>query len=385
MKKIIYLIGLISAFTVVSCDPVEDIYNELEANEGDIVGTADYALTDDDYETLDLGFGNFSNLDDAKAMIPTILDDAYPFWGSGSIANVTFDLYSPASTERSLVVYEVQTEDYDANPDTERFDNFDDEDQIIEFLNNKYPNPENRQLVSLTYEFFNGSTNTLNNGFLYTNDSWNFIQGLTADEYALMGEGFPNFSSEDEAEAKLPIFLEEKLKYNTYEAGDIVPFMFKLFVTDEDDVDGDGSVDDRTTYSYVKNFAYGADGSWSAYGNVVEQTLQFGNDGSTWVPDNTIAYTLASEDYTFIGSQLEATYPDPTSSMANFGNFDRRNGNPAFWSDDMLLEAMILLLNNIDASAEDEQKYLVTFEIYNGANTTETISLIKTGGAWVRN
>ena len=37
--------------------------------------------------------------------------------------------------------------------------------------------------------------------------------GFTAEEYATMGEGYSNFSSEDEALAKIPVFLLEKFRY----------------------------------------------------------------------------------------------------------------------------------------------------------------------------
>lgn len=384
MKKITYLIVVVLAGFISSCNPVDDIFDELEANEAGIVGTTDYTISDDDYETLDLGFGNFSSVDDAKSMIPTILNDAFPFWGEGSTANVTYELFARASTERNLIVYEVERDDYDANPDTERFDNFSRDSHITTFLNTKYPDPEDRTLVSLTYEFFNGSTNTLNNGFLYSNGEWNFIQGLTDDEYNLAGEGFPNFSSEDEAEAKLPIFIKDKFKFEPKAAGDIVPFMFKLFQTDEDDVDEDGDTMDRTTYSFVKNFIF--DGTdWAVYNNVLQQSLQFGFDGTTWVPDNTIAYTFTNADFALISAELAGIYPGPAGSAGNFGNFDRRNGNDNFWSDSMLLEATVIVLNNLDSSAEEGQKYVVTFDIFNGAGGTESLSVIKTGGDWVLN
>lgn len=384
MKNIVYLLSVIAGFLVLSCDPIEDINAELEAAEAGVVGETSYTLTDDDYEFLDLGFSNFSNLEDARTMIPTVLDEVYPFWGEGSIVNVTYDLFARASTESSLIVYEVTTEDYDANPDTAQFDNFDDEDQIIEFLNTRYPDPESRVLVSLTYDFFDGSVNELNNGFFYLNDEWLFVQGFTDDEYATMGEGFPNFSSEDEAEAKIPIFLLDKFKFDGKEAGDIEPIMYKLFVTDEDDVDGDGSVDDRTTYSYIKNFIF--DGNeWSPYNNVIEQSLQFGNDGTSWVPDNTINYTLSGADIAFISDTFIDIYPGPADNFGFFGSFDRRSSSSNYWTDDMLLEAFNALLDNIDPNAEEEQKYVLTYVIYNGATTDETVSLIKTGGVWVRN
>ena len=51
----------------------------------------------------------------------------------------------------------------------------------------------------------------------------------------------------------------------------------------------------------------------------------------------------------------------------------------------MLLEAFNALLDNIDPSAEEEQKYVLTYVIFNGSTTNETMSVIKTGGVWVYN
>ena len=50
----------------------------------------------------------------------------------------------------------------------------------------------------------------------------------------------------------------------------------------------------------------------------------------------------------------------------------------------MIATAMAILLDNIDPTAEDGQKYLLTYDIYNGTNTTENAAMIKTDGAWVR-
>lgn len=388
MKNFYQLLLLVLGLALVGCEPMEDIHDEIdsEINGQLAVGDLNFTLTEDDYDDLELNFPNFSNLDEAKEMIPMLLADRYPYYGAGSQALVTFDIYSPAPTERSLIVYEVETEDYDAYEETERFDNFDDMDQIYTFLNDKFPDVANRTLVSLTYKFYDGSTNELNNGFLYINDEWMFIPGITEDEYEQMGEGFPNFSSEDEAEAKLPIFLKDKFKYTTFEEGDIQPIMYKLYVTDEDDVDGDGSTEDRTTYSYVKNFIY-TNGGFEVYDNTLSQTLQFGYEDGMWVPDNTIKYSLGSTEYGIIADALrgQAGYETAVNSMERYGNFDRRSGASAYWSDEMVLEAMRALLNDIDPNAEVGQKYILTFDIYNGSNTTEDISLIKDeSGMWVR-
>ncbi len=383
MKKAIFCLAIIGSF-LTSCDPLEDINDTLDAQETSIVGDNTYTLSDDDYDTLEKSFGNFNSTDEAKELIPELLSSLFPVWGSGSSSLVTYNVYSPLETEDFLYRYTVTDDDYDNNPETAQYNNFDDEDQIYTFLDTKYTAPEEGDLVSLTYEFFNGSTNTLNNGFFYTNGNWEFIQGFTDDEYTAMGEGFPNFSSEDEAETKIPIFLEDKFKFESKEAGDVEAIMYKLYTTDEYDLDGDGSTEDNTTVSFISYFIY--DGSsWSARSSEIQETLQFGHDGESWVPDNTIKYTLGSADYAFIGNALSSQYPSPTASAINYSNFDRRSGNSAEWTDEMLLEAFNLLLDNIDPDAEEAQKYLISFDIYNGSNAIESLSVIKTEGVWVFN
>ena len=208
------------------------------------------------------------------------------------------------------------------------------------------------------------------------------MQGFTNDEYNVMGEGFANFSSEDEADAKIPIFLLDKFKYDGKVAGDIEAIMYKLYTTDVLDLDEDGRTNDSTTYSYVKYFVF--DGSaWAAYTNTVNETIQFGHDGTTWVPDNTIKYTFSEADYTAVADGLSASYPGPAGSVGNYGNFDRRVGNSAYWSESMLLEAINIVLNNVDANAAEEQKYVVTYDIYDGSNGTEDFAVIKLNGSWV--
>tara|TARA_R110002050_G_scaffold110892_1_gene223519 strand:+ start:2567 stop:3721 length:1155 start_codon:yes stop_codon:yes gene_type:complete len=382
MKNITYLYAIVVSFLFVGCNPLEDTYSELNLESPSVKGDVTLTLSDDDYADLDKNYGNFNSSDEAKELIPEFLKSKYPALGAGSLAFVTFNIYNPKDTEDFLYRYSVTTEDYDANPDTAQYDNFDDEGQVYDFLNTKYPTPNDGDLVSLTYKFYDGSAKTLNNGFFYTNGNWEFIQGFTDEEYATMGESYPNFSSEDEAEVKIPIFLEEKFKYETKVAGDLEAIMYKLYATDIYDVDGDGRVDDNTTVSLISYFIY--DGSsWSAYNNEITETIQFANDGSLWVPDNTIKYTLASADYVLISETLASKYETPASSAGNYSNFDRRPGNAAEWTDAMLAEAFTVILNQINPSAAEGQKYVVTFDIYNGSNGTEDLALIKVGDAYV--
>lgn len=387
MKNTFYYIAIFLGLALTSCEPMEDIHDEINSrleNEravGDII----YTLTEDDYlEELELSHTNFDSSDDAKSLLPGFLAAKYPNYGAKSSAIISFDIYTPVSTEKFLEVYTVSTEDYDSYPDTEKYDNFDDEDQIYTFLNDKYTDLENRTLVSLTYKFYDGSLKTLNNGFLYVNGEFTMIEGLTDAEYNMAGESYDNFSSEDEALAKLPIFLKEKYKYELLQAGDVKSIMYKLYTKDVQDIDGDGSTSDNAVYSYIEYFVF--DGTnFSPYNNTVTESVKFGNIDGVWVPDNTIRFSLAGSDYSIISNGLTDVYPNPASSVGNYGNFDRRVGEDAYWNDDMILEAMNILLDNIDPSAEEGQKYVLTYDVYNGSNITEDISLIKEDGEWVLN
>lgn len=384
MKKLTYLFVVMLGLALVGCNPMDDIHAEIDADDPAITGDVTFTMSDDDYDALGLGYGNFNNVDDAKSMIPDLLSDKYPVWGKGSSATVTFNIYAPLRTERSLKVYEVTTADYDANPDTARFNNFDEMSQIYDFLDTKYTDPSSRLLVSLTYKFYDGGVSELNNGFLYNDNQWNFIQGFTDDEYEAMGEGYPNFSSEEEAEEKIPLYLKEKYYFKNRSVGDIESIMYKLYTTDVDDVDGDGRTNDRTTYSYVSYYVY--DGTdWVPYGNEIQETVQFGHDGDKWVPDNTIKYRLSSSDIALISSSFMTKYPGPADNVGFFGSFDRRSGSSNYWSDAMLVEAFNVLLDDKSPTAEEGQKYVLTYVVYTGSTVDESMSLIKSNGVWVQN
>ena len=94
MKKIIYLLTL-SAFVFTACDPNEDINADIDAQDNPIVGNATYTFADEDYEELELEFGTFSSVDDAKEMIAPYLQTIAPFqyWGDGSSVTVNYELY----------------------------------------------------------------------------------------------------------------------------------------------------------------------------------------------------------------------------------------------------------------------------------------------------
>ena len=352
MKNIFYSFALLSLLFA-SCSPMEDIYAELDAQEKVISGEAIYTLTNADYSALKLTFGNFSNLDDAKLKLPAFLAGKYPAWGKESLAEVTFKLYSPKSTESSLEVYTVSDADYSAGGFT--YGNFSSPSDIAGFLDSKYPNAANRLLVSLTYKYYSGSVSTLNNGFLRVNGAWEMASGITDAEYTAMGEGFANFSSTDEALTKIPVFLSDKFKYDGKATGDIVAIMYKYY---------SGSVKSK-----IANFIYNGS-TWSVYSNVINETIKFGHDGTNWVPDNTIKYTLTPADYTLVGNGY-------------YNNFDVRAGKVEE-PETVRLEKVNTILKNNFPNDEEGQKYVVSYNIFNGANGIWSLAVIKVGSEFVK-
>ncbi|MCL5127012.1 hypothetical protein [Algibacter sp. L4_22] len=378
MKKIFLLLTVFSmVFT--SCDPLEDITENIEANQASIVGDVAFEMSDDDYDALELSYGSFDSEDDAKALIPELLSGKYPVWGKQSSAAVTYKLYNKKNDEKSLIVYTAQDSDYTDSGLS--YTTISSDSQMSQLLDYLYPTPEDRVLVSLTYaKYDSGIVSTVKDGFIYSNGAWEKSTGITEDEYASMGESRAQFSNEDEALVKIPVFLKNKLAYEAPEYNDIYGVMYNLYVTDTEDIDGDEDVSERTEYSYVVFYIY--DGvNWVEYNNTINQTIQFGHDGETWVPDNTIKYTLVrNADYAYMASQLTGDeYATLIGNLADYGDFDYN------WTDNQIVEALTIFMDYLDPSAEDGQKYVLTYVVYDNGEGNYEKNFIREGGVWVIN
>lgn len=209
--------------------------------------------------------------------------------------------------------------------------------------------------------------------YRYNGSRWSTINGvyyLSTSDYDSMGESsgrpgrFNNFSSSTHPEDYLPKFLSRTAPYDFAQEGDEVFLVYRFF---------NGSTVLRgNSYSVIN-------GEWTPH----QTKLQFGFENGKWVPDNTIKYPFTSAEYNKIVSALSSKYPDATSSMANFGNMDRRPGNSAEWTNDMVLEAITVVLDDVNPSAQEGQKYLITIDIFNGTRTTEDFAVIKENGVWI--
>ncbi|MCF6294386.1 MAG: choice-of-anchor J domain-containing protein [Flavobacteriaceae bacterium] len=548
MKRIIYLLAIVGVIFT-GCNPIEDIYDEIDARDNPIVGSAEYTLTSEDYEDLDLNFGNFSSEDDAKAILPGFLNDLYPIWGEGSSVLVGYNLYignaEGVSDFTGADTYQLTNDDY-ATSGSDAFGfypNIDPNDFIPDILDAAIASPVEGQLVRADYDqYFNdpvvGLANLYQASFPANFDDFENIdvlgaQGWSAGSGNVQGSGWDGgaFANEDwlispeidltgETDLKFQInqeidffgaepesidiiistdyttggdhtaatwttfdfdktlygslTLSEDFDFSAYDdqvihvafkyaSDDVAAARWRIesFAIKTLGVDGDANnkgdyyvydggwelADDVyylskadydsmgensgepgrfnnfssstpadayiPTFLSINNpFAFGQeedqiivvykyfstscfctqtrgnqytviDGEWTPHSSVISTTLQFGHDGDSWVPDNTIRYTLTGADVSFISDTFSTIYPGPADNVGFFGSFDRRPSSDNFWSDDMLLEAFNALLDNIDPSAQEGQKYVLTFVTYIGSVADESMSLIKTGGVWV--
>jgi hypothetical protein len=157
MKKIIYLLTIVGLLFT-GCDPIEDINTEIDGQVNPVVGSADYTLTDEDYEELELGFGSFSSIDDAKTMLPAFLAEKYSFWGEGSAVNVGFNLYQGSaegvSDYTGSDVYSFSNADYAATGSDAFgfYPNVNPTDEIPAILATQIVAPAEGQIVLATYK-----------------------------------------------------------------------------------------------------------------------------------------------------------------------------------------------------------------------------------------
>lgn len=573
MKKSIYYLMMLIGLAITGCEPMEDIHGELdeELANAPIVGVTEYVLTEEDYTALELEYGSFNSLDEAGALLPTLLAEQFPVWGEGSLAKVTFDLYDPiypedyavtadgytaigletdyfrdiedireflayqfpaASTNdyieltyrtvavaqddtidqdeveyvaeeladvypqpaqnagqygsfgrvegtdiywsdamileainlvlnedlegvegqtyevfypafdgnnevpESMVVrfdgtayvpfgsegeaYTLTTADYDliaAELDEEypdaaasagEHDNFDAREEEAEFwsqdmimeainvvLDSAFSAAAEGDEFSVTYDTYLGdgiyeevtqpvmltdgifvedkttpiSTVMETSVFAFGDGAWHVPEILPEGIYTeQFDQEYSNFGSEADAGFYISRWLEPQYPYA--QEGDFISVAYDIY-------------DDGETVTRYASFIY-EDNHWEFIPSTIPATLQFGFQDGAWVVDNTIIHTLLPADYEFIGEAFADIYPDPAWSVGNYLNFDRRDGNVNQWKDDMLLEAMRLLLNErIAPDAEEGQKFLLVFDVYNGTNTTEQLHLIKKDGVWV--
>ncbi|OMP32548.1 choice-of-anchor J domain-containing protein [Mangrovimonas sp. DI 80] len=226
-----------------------------------------------------------------------------------------------------------------------------------------------------------GEYNSKGEFFMYSGDEWTPMEGvyfLSSADFDAMGEGEGQpgenntFGSSIPPNNYLPTFMSINFPYGQEEE--------QLFVIYDYSSSSSGPQLRGNLYTVI-------DGVWTGHESTVESSLQFGFDGTEWVPDNTIQYTLTGADYDYIATTYasEPGFEAAAGNLANYGNFNRTGGGTS-WSDDMMFTVLTdLMANVVDPTAEEGQKYVLSYDVYNGSNAVETMSLIKEGGEWILN
>jgi len=548
MKRIVYLLTIVGIIFV-GCNPMEDINNEIDAIDNPVVGNAEYTLTDDDYEDLELGFGSFDSEDQARELLPDFLAGLYPFWGDGSSVVVGYNLYvgnaEGVSDFTGADIYEFTNSDY-ATTGSDAFGfypNVNATNEIPAILDAQIASPTEGQIVLAKYDQYTetpevgladlvaynfagsmegwtvteesgaddvwtsqsgyvqgngyfgtqianeewlvspsidlsgesdlkfqitqeldyagdtslikilvstdytddvltatwdeitlanpatgdmassedydfsaydgetinvafryestdsdaarwriaslkiktlgatGDTNSKGEYFMYSGGTWVAVEGvyyLSSDDFDAMGEGsgqpgqYDNFSSSVSPNNYLPAFMEITFPYGQEDEE-----MFIIY-----------DYFSSSTGAQIRGNLYTVtDGVWTGHESTIETTLQFGHDGTEWLPDNTIQYTLTGTDYSYVATNYAEVegFEAAAGNLASFGNFNRTGGGTS-WSDEMMFTVLTDLLANVIApTAEEGQKYVLSYDVYVGSGAVESLSLIKEGGEWILN
>lgn len=348
MKKSVYLLMMFLGLALTSCEPMEDIHEEVEAEleNRPVEGITAYTLTDDDYAALDLQYGSFSSLEEAANLIPGFLSEQFPVWGEGSLAQVTFDLYAPIRPES----YTVTAEGYAAVG--LNVDYFLNTSKIKEFLEYQFPQAGNNDYVELTYR-----TVAVEQDYELTSEDFDLIAEVLGATYPEPTANADQHSSFDRREGETTYWSNEMI----LEAINVV--MSENFP----DVEGQ-------TYEVSYKIYDGSPGT---------ERMKVRFDGTAYVLFGAEAYTLAWYDYDLIGEQFATVYPIPASSAAQYSNFDIREGEPAYWSDAMILEAINVVLKDQFPNAEEGAQFDVTYKTYDGSSGYPIVSVILENGEYV--
>lgn len=236
----------------------------------------------------------------------------------------------------------------------------------------------NWQINDVSVDFVqatDASTEDVTAYFEFDGSAWEEIASayaLKASDYDAMGDGpgrYNNFSSSVEPDDYLPQFLTTNFPY-AQEADEMVVTYYYY----------DGSSTGLRAEKY-----YFVGSTWAPYTSTIDQTLSFGHDGSTWVPDNTITVTFTSTQWAVITSLEGGDRGDNVSQYSSFYQGSNTTGG-TWWSDEEIEAVLIDFLNDQYGDMEEGQKYLLNYDVYIGSGAYDNRSelFIKEGDTYVK-
>jgi len=354
MKNSIYLLMMFLGLALTSCEPMDDIHDELDARLDNraIEGMAEYTPTNEDYTAdvedggLGLNFPNFSSLDEAGALIPQLLTNNFPVWGQGSLAQVTFDLYAPINIEE----YTVVDADYTAMGLDVNY--FTTSSQMTSFLPSKFPQASTNDYVELTYR-----TIAVEMEYDITNDDFDLIGEELGETYPDPSSSASQYNNFDRREGR-----------DAYWSNEMILDAVNVVLSDNfPDVEGQ-------TYQVSYKIYDGSPGT---------ETMDVKFDGTQYVMIGGTAYEFNNDDYDLVGTELGDEYPGPAGNAAKYNSFDVRPTSDNYWSEEMIFESINVVLMERFPSATGSAQFDVTYDAYSGSVNPVIKSVILSDGKYV--
>jgi len=244
--------------------------------------------------------------------------------GSSAIVTYDFFNGSSPDLRGDLQEFTVTDEEYDAlGFGFGNFSNL--SNDIPKYAEFKWPDAGDGDYMDITHDFFSGATgfvpDSLSRAVYTVSNGWQYAFILPEDVYGdFFGESGIDFSDSDEGEEKVPVYLNE---FNSLfiDEGEtlVVQYNFddRCFGDDCEDP-GEPNVPDVALYIFTS-------GEWLLYNDNFQNTsatLSFGHDGTTWVPDNTIKYTFTTADFAVAGDEANGLgNASARDNLRTFGNF----------------------------------------------------------------
>jgi hypothetical protein len=366
MKKIfnVFMVAALGALTLQSCDPLDDTYADLDKSGVDqsLVVDLEYEMVEADYTSLK---GNtaanksFSSDDSAKVLIPEFLNTKFRYEEETSSVNVTYLVNGVNTVLQPTFVYTLTTADYIAvngastgNPNVPRFTNLNSAASIIKAAEATNKTPLNGAVSKLTFEWNSRPVKDSTVTVIYFDGVWSISETLVAADYTLMGQSNPNFSSVATANSLISIYLANKYPYTITENA-ILPVVYQLWNSST-----------RITTTEVTVMKY-SNGKWIETNGVVKMSSKFVVKDGKWVADNTIKYTLITNDYKVTIANLAATeLPDASANIIRYGNFDMR-----YWNVDQINKYLGLFADAQFPTAVVGQVCQLTYVTYSPSAT----------------
>ncbi|GAA4820494.1 hypothetical protein [Algivirga pacifica] len=375
ISKIYIVLGFLLA---VACNPLEEINEQLAQDEAleeakyaflydKEVAPAAYTLTDEDYALSSVesivNYKNFSNQNLPSKYLPEILNQRFSAEDTETMM-VTYAYYSRVFVDYDNAL-ELSSDDYKIAMG-QSYSNFSDEDKakalIAKYLDRTQYETEAGKEITVAYTLYERAYEDQFLQIDIATGAYEYVSveeaeyTLSSDDYELMGQSYPNFSSKSTAEEEIVAFAQEKFSDKT---SVIVEYVY--------------------TFTYHDKYVvYRFDGTqWQLATSVTSVTEELSYSvnkeditKSTWKADSSIKYTLTSADY--------ERWEDNTK----YHNFDLRSGKPE-GDFAVVIKKIGEVLDDVFDPVEEGQEFLVTYNYYDGLTGSATIRVVKEGGIWM--